>query len=80
MRTEVSADGQQQLVLLTGQAGRPRLLVAPVQEATERGAEVQQLGVLLVAEPILVRHLVTSSPRHLVTSSSRHLVADPTMA
>jgi CBS domain-containing protein len=50
-RTLVTADGEEQLVLLAGQPCGRGLLLAPAQEASQRGAEGQQLLVLVVVQP-----------------------------
>jgi len=50
----VAADGQQELVLLGGQAGQLGLLLAPAQELAQSGPEGQQLAVLGVIEPAVV--------------------------
>ena len=49
-RAVVTPDGQEELVLLTGQAGRRGLLLAPAQEPPQAGAEGEQLAVLIVVE------------------------------
>ena len=47
----VTADCEQELVLLGGQSRPAGLLVAPVQELAQRGAEPEQVLVLAIVEP-----------------------------
>jgi hypothetical protein len=39
----MTPDRQQQLVLRGGQAGRPGLLLAPAQESTQTGPQLEQV-------------------------------------
>ena len=50
LRAGVAADGQEELVLLAGEAGLLGLLLAPAEELAQRRAEGEQVAVLVVAE------------------------------
>jgi len=70
----VTTDGEEQLVLLRGDAGRRRLLFAPLEEPAERHPELEQTTIFLVAERG-VAHLCDPSndvAGSVGTTSTRH--------